>query len=136
MQLTSGYENRKARIEMVPLIDIAFLLLVFFIYAMLSMTVYKGFKVELPEASAARIDKIEHISITITKDNEIYLDKEQVTLNSLLDGISECMGRKDDIQVAISGDIHADLGVAISVLDLLRRSGIKDISFECRDATK
>jgi len=136
MQLTSGYENRKARIEMVPLIDIAFLLLVFFIYAMLSMTVYRGFKVELPEASTAQIDKIEYVSITITKDNEIYLDKEQVTLNSLLYGISECMGRKDDIQVSVRGDIHADLGVAISVLDLLRRLGIKDISFECRDVTK
>ncbi|MCD6569748.1 MAG: biopolymer transporter ExbD [Deltaproteobacteria bacterium] len=136
MQLSSGYEHRKARIEMIPLIDIAFLLLVFFIYAMLSMTIHKGLKVELPEAVSTQVDKKEYVSITITKDNEIYLDKEQVTLNSLLDGISECMGRKDDIQVAISGDIHADLGVAISVLDLLRRLGIKDISFECRDATK
>ena len=48
---------KKARIEMLPLIDIVFLLLVFFIYAMLSMAVHRGLPVELPLSATAEIDK-------------------------------------------------------------------------------
>ena len=55
MRLTSGYEERKARIEMLPLIDIVFLLLVFFIYAMLSMTIHRGLEVELLPGGSIRI---------------------------------------------------------------------------------
>ena len=49
--------TKKARIEMLPLIDIVFLLLVFFIYAMLSMAVHRGLPVELPLSTTAEIDK-------------------------------------------------------------------------------
>ncbi len=48
---------KKPRIEMLPLIDIVFLLLVFFIYAMLSMAVHRGLPVELPLSTTAEIDK-------------------------------------------------------------------------------
>ena len=51
MKLKTGFEVKKARILMIPLIDIVFLLLVFFIYAMLSMVVHRGFKVDLPQAT-------------------------------------------------------------------------------------
>ena len=54
-----------ARIEMIPLIDIIFLLLVVVIYAMLSMTVHKGIRVELPRAATAEVDKKDHFSVSI-----------------------------------------------------------------------
>jgi biopolymer transport protein ExbD len=54
MRLASGYEERKARIEMVPLIDCMFLLLVFFMYAMVSMTVHRGIRVNLPKGAGAK----------------------------------------------------------------------------------
>ena len=50
--------SKKARIEMLPLIDIVFLLLVFFIYAMLSMAVHRGIPVSLPVSSTAKTDRI------------------------------------------------------------------------------
>ena len=56
---------KKARIEMLPLIDIVFLLLVFFIYAMLSMAVHRGLPVELPVSTTAEIDKKLVLSVTI-----------------------------------------------------------------------
>ncbi|MBW1898638.1 MAG: biopolymer transporter ExbD, partial [Deltaproteobacteria bacterium] len=57
--------KRKARIEMLPLIDIVFLLLVFFIYAMLSMAVHHGLPIDLPISSSAEIDKKLVLSITV-----------------------------------------------------------------------
>ena len=74
---------KKARIEMLPLIDIVFLLLVFFIYAMLSMAVHRGLPIELPLSTTAEIDKKLILSVTVKADETIYMDKEQVALANL-----------------------------------------------------
>ena len=57
--------SKRARIEILPLIDIVFLLLVFFIYAMLSMAVHRGLPVDLPLSQSAEIDQKLSLSITI-----------------------------------------------------------------------
>ncbi len=122
---------------MLPLIDIVFLLLVFFIYAMLSMVVHRGLRVELPAALTAQLDRRDYVSVTVTKDNVIYLDEEQVSLDELMDGVSERVrsSAEKQIPVFISGDRRADLGVAMQILDRLRRAGIREVSFETREET-
>jgi len=130
--VTCGYENKKARVEMLPLIDVVFLLLVFFIYAMLSMVVHRGLIVELPEASTAQVDRKDYVSITITDENAVLVGKQPVELSGLVDEVMSQAGGKTDIPVFINGDRGADLGVAIRVLDLLRGEGIAEVSFECR----
>ena len=72
--------ERKVRIEMLPLIDIVFLLLVFFIYAMLSMAVHRGLPVVLPTSTTAKIEKHLLLSVTVKSDGTIYVDKEEVPL--------------------------------------------------------
>jgi len=52
MRLTTGYENRKARIELINLIDIAFIILIAFVYGAISLTMSKGLKVTLPVGAA------------------------------------------------------------------------------------
>jgi len=128
MKLKTGFETKKARIEMIPLIDIVFLLLVFFIYAMLSMVVHRGFKVDLPQATTAEIDRKDYISITVDKDNRILLDKAGI----LLENLSEEVKAKavKGTKIFINGDKEADLGVVINVLDTLRRDEIKEVYFE------
>ncbi|MGE5310719.1 MAG: ExbD/TolR family protein, partial [Nitrospirota bacterium] len=59
--------SRRGRIEMVPLIDCMFLLLVFFIYSMLSMVLHRGIKIDLPEARTAPVHKEDYLSISVTK---------------------------------------------------------------------
>ena len=130
MRLDSGYENRRARIEIIPLIDIVFLLLVFFIYAMLSMTVHRGLRVELPSASTAQVDKRDYVDISINRDNQIFVNGVRVTLDDFTTEIFKAGNR--DKPVFISGDQRADLGLAISILDRLRKAGISDVSFETR----
>ena len=133
MALSSGYENKRARVEMLPLIDIVFLLLVFFIYAMLSMVVHRGIKVELPQASAAHVERKDYVSITITEDNTIFVDEDAVTLESLVEQVGEAQRAKDDAPIFINGDRRADLGIAVRILDHLRRAGIAEVSFECAE---
>jgi biopolymer transport protein ExbD len=137
MRLSSGYEERRARIEMLPLIDIVFLLLVFFIYAMLSMVVHRGLRVELPAALTAQMDRRECVSVTVTKDNVIYMDEERVSLDGLVTRVAERVRSRPEKEtpVFISGDRRADLGVAMQILDRLRSAGIREVSFETREET-
>ena len=83
MQLATGYENRKPRIEIVPLIDVVFLLLVFFIYAMLSMVVCRGLRVELPSAQGVTED-MKTVIITLSSDNGVsIINSTPLTLQAL-----------------------------------------------------
>jgi biopolymer transport protein ExbD len=129
--IRSGYENRKPRVEMIPLIDVVFLLLVFFIYAMISMVVHRGMRVELPHALTNEVDVNEYVNITITKDNSIFVGDEETELDGLLEKVMDSLRLSEGIPVYIRGDRRADLGVAIKVLDLLRSGGIEQVSFEC-----
>lgn len=131
IMIRSGYENRKARVEMLPLIDVVFLLLIFFIYAMLSMVVHRGLRVDLPSASTAVVNRNEYVGITITKDNSIFVGKTRVELDGLVQTVMGHANKKTGLPVYISGDRRADIGIAIRVLDLLRSAGIKEVSFEC-----
>jgi len=134
MKLKTGFEVKKARILMIPLIDIVFLLLVFFIYAMLSMVVHRGFKVDLPQATTAEIDRKDYLSITVDKDNRILLNKAEILLKNLSD---EVMAKAvKGTKIFINGDKEADLGVVIKVLDTLRRDEIKEVYFETEPVEK
>ena len=128
MKLKTGFEVKKARIEMLPLIDIVFLLLVFFIYAMLSMVVHRGFKVDLPQATTAEIDRNDYISITVDKDNRILLNEEEILIENLSEEVKTKI--KKGVKIFINGDKEADLGVVINVLDTLRKDEIKEVYFE------
>jgi biopolymer transport protein ExbD len=134
MRLSCGYETKKARVEMLPLIDVVFLLLVFFIYAMLSMVVHHGLKIELPSAGTAVLEQNDYIDITIDSENRLYLNSRPVELEDLPGCVLELRGG-DMKPVFINGDQTAELGLAIELLDMLKRSGIEEVSFSCNTPT-
>ncbi|MCZ6471841.1 MAG: biopolymer transporter ExbD [SAR324 cluster bacterium] len=136
MRIKTGYENRRARIELLPMIDVVFLLLVFFIYAMLSMVTHRGLRVELPASATAQVDKRRFLSITITAGNRILLQEAVVRLDDLAGRVLAMKRREEDLAVFIRGDAHADLGVALEVLDRLRAAGIHEVSFEAQGRIK
>lgn len=130
MQIPTGYENRRPRVEIVPLIDVVFLLLVFFIYAMLSMTVYRGLRVDLPAGHGSKEDKT--VIVTIAADNTFSIDGRSLARD---DAIVEAVERATDrnAPVLVSGDSSADLGTAIEFLDGLRKAGVTAVSFQVKE---
>ncbi|MFC1499049.1 ExbD/TolR family protein [Verrucomicrobiota bacterium] len=130
MHLSTGYENRKARIEIVPLIDVVFLLLVFFIYAMLSMTVYRGLRVDLPHGSGIH-EELRTLVITISEDNTLWIEDHPSTMNEAI-AIAADRVTQHDGPVLVSGDRNADLGIAIELLSGLRRVNVKSVSFQVK----
>ena len=122
--------RRKARIEMLPLIDIVFLLLVFFIYAMLSMAVHRGLPVALPSSTTAKIDKSAPLSITLKEDGTIYVDREKTTLASLGKTLRGLGQTRKETGVLLFADRTVSYQRLFRVMDQIRISGITRISLQ------
>ncbi len=135
-------EGGQPRIEMLPLIDIVFLLLVVFIYSMLSMSVHRGLSVTLPESAVADIEKQNPVSVTVRGKDEIYVDEERVTLAELPQRLMPASGNQTGQGVTGPGVpppgvlLFAEESVSyqtlFTVLDQITLAGIHDISLQAR----
>ena len=121
---------KKARIEMLPLIDIVFLLLVFFIYAMLSMAVHRGLPVELPLSTTAEVDKKLILSVTVKADETIYVDKERIALADLTQVLQSKAGGIRQPGVLVFADRALQYQMIYNVLDKIRQAGLSRISLQ------
>jgi biopolymer transport protein ExbD len=121
---------KKARIEMLPLIDIVFLLLVFFIYAMLSMAVHRGLPVELPLSTTAEVDKKLILSVTVKADETIYVDKEPIALADLTQVLQSKAGGIREPGVLVFADRALQYQMIYNVLDKIRQAGLSRISLQ------
>lgn len=122
--------ERRARIEILPLIDVVFLLLVFFIYAMLSMTVHHGLPVDLPVSSASEIDKSRPISVTLMSDGSVWLDKERVGVEGLSLILEERSKADKKKEVLVFADKTIPYQKLFHVLDQIRLAGLSRISLQ------
>ena len=120
----------RARIEMLPLIDIVFLLLVFFIYAMLSMAVHRGIPVVLPVSSTAKIDKKLILSVSIKSDGSIYVDEEAVALNELKTVLRQKAQAAKEPGVLLFAERNISYQKLFHVLDQIRLAGLSRISLQ------
>lgn len=117
---------------MLPLIDVVFLLLVFFIYAFLSMVLHRGLNVDLPTANTAPLNQQDYIDVSITADNEIFVNRQKVSMGEVSAAI-RLVRKSEDEPIFINGDRQAGLGIAVELLDILRQDGIQKVSFACKD---
>ncbi len=115
---------------MLPLIDIVFLLLVFFIYAMLSMAVHRGLPVALPTSSSALIDKELVLSVTVKTDGTIYINRDQIPLNDLTSALKNKTKEFKEPGVLLFADRDLSYQKLFSVMDQIRTAGINRISLQ------
>ncbi|MBW2057253.1 MAG: biopolymer transporter ExbD [Deltaproteobacteria bacterium] len=125
--------RKRARIEMIPLIDSMFLLLVFFIYSMLSMTVHRGIQVNLPEARTGKIDKRDYVAITITEDERVFLGKREVSLPDLQTRLERIKRAHPGRPVFINADRRVPYEVIIAALDAVRSAGLSRVSLDTQE---
>ena len=131
MRLTTGFEEKKARIEIVNLIDIAFLILVFFIYAALSMSLSHGLKVSLPASALGQTDTTKKIQIALREDNTLWLNDRTLSLEDCVRQVA-AQAKGTRTSVLISGDRRAELGAGIELLSRLKEAGIPAVAFEVK----
>ena len=129
MKVTRG-AARRARIEMLPLIDIVFLLLVFFIYAMLSMAVHRGLPVILPTSKTVEIDKRLLVSVTVKADGSVYVDEVPVPGDRLSDYMREVSRGSTETAALLFADRNLPYQKLFHVLDQLKIGGFTNISLQ------
>lgn len=127
--------DRKARIEMLPLIDIVFLLLVFFIYAMLSMAVHRALPVSLPQSETAVIDRQAALSLTVKSDGTVFLDRQPVSAEALGAVLQGLDGAQKRAGVMVFADRHLLYEQLFKVLDQIQAAGIHRISLQAEAVT-
>ena len=127
---------RKPRIEMLPLIDIVFLLLVFFIYAMLSMAVHKALPVALPTSSTAKIDKQVILSVTVKSAGTIFLNKTPILMEDLAGALIKELEKGREARVLLFADRNLSYQDLFRVLDQIKTAGINQISLEAEGIKK
>ena len=126
-------ENAEARIEIIPLIDIMFFLLAAFMLVSLSLVNLKRVNVNLPTATQANSETLKgFVNISVDKSGLIYLDLKPLGRHELAATLAAWQQTNAALRVLISGDQDARHGDIISVLDLVRSTGIDKVAFEIR----
>ncbi len=123
-------KQRRARIEMLPLIDIVFLLLVFFIYAMLSMAVHRALPIALPTSETAEIDNFHQIAISVTEDGAVFIDKQPVEQRYLSEVLEKKTEAEKEKGVQVFADRLVEYQRLFMVLDSIKNAGISNISLQ------
>jgi biopolymer transport protein ExbD len=126
------------RIEMLPLIDIVFLLLVVFIYTMLSMAVHKGLPVILPSSRQAQIEAEQPrvLSITARADGRIFVDKRPVPLEELPAVLQQQSGKDQPAGVLLFADKSLTYQFLFKVLDRINQAGIQRVNLQAESEDK
>ena len=127
-----GSSVKRARIEIIPLIDIMFFLLATFIMVSLSMTKNQGVQVALPSASSAaslgdtqELDKA--VTLSVNPKGEVFWNKEKITIAQLPMKLQNLKSTSKDPKVILNSDAGADFKHVVAVLDEVRRIGIPKV---------
>ncbi|MGH9869174.1 MAG: ExbD/TolR family protein [Candidatus Polarisedimenticolia bacterium] len=121
--------TKKARIEIIPLIDIIFFLLATFVMVSLSMTKNQGVNVALPSAASAgtlmeQQEQSKALTLSVTEKGDVFFNKEKLTLAQLPFRLQTFKSMEKDPKVIVNGDSGADFKVVVAVLDEVRKAGI------------
>jgi biopolymer transport protein ExbD len=129
-------QKRRARIEIIPLIDIVFFLLATFVMVSLSMVKNQGVPVQLPSATTGtrQVSSNDYTAISVTDKGEIYFNKKKVTPAQLTANLRELKSHQNDPTILLNGDDKAFLGKAVFVLDEARKLGIRKVALQTRQS--
>jgi biopolymer transport protein ExbD len=135
MRIGSPVPHKKARIEIIPLIDIMFFLLASFMMVSLSQTHMKGIKVALPSAVVPPpTTQKDFLAIQVREGNTVYFDGQYVADDEILPQLYRLHEANPGIKVSISATMLALHGDVITVLDKVRRARIEKVGYQIRAA--
>lgn len=131
--IAGGGARKKARIEIIPLIDVIFFLLATFVLFTLSLNKTQGVHVMLPPASTGqpRTTEGSH-TISVTAQGTIAWDKEYVSLEEFLRRLQTFHTQNPDGRILINGDENASFNAAIYVFDEARKAGFTRVLIETK----
>ncbi|CQR74460.1 Biopolymer transport protein ExbD [Sporomusa ovata DSM 2662] len=123
MKLRNLRSEHQPKLMIIPMIDIIFFLLVFFIMSTLYMVDQQTIPVNLPQAAAAQNDKPRSVAVTVTKEGRVLFDQEDIPLEMLKKRVQLEMNKQSDLVFILRSDKTAEYGKVVAVLDELKLAG-------------
>lgn len=119
-------QKRKPMINITSLIDVMFLLLIFF---MVSSTFLEqpGIKLELPHAQSAAIVEQKDYTLFVDKDGKMFLNRDEVNTENLEAKLKAVLPDMEDGALILKADQDVSHGIVVRVMDIAKRSGVKKL---------
>ncbi len=132
--------RRVPAIRVINLVDILFILLIFFI----ATTTFRrdpvaAVRLALPEAKTAEElgkTKVDHLLVTVAPDEKIYLDKRQINVTALEAALRQAKKQNPNVQVQFSADKKVSYGMVVAIMDAARAAGIQNITAFTKKSVK
>jgi len=121
----------ESRVEMIPLIDVVFLVLVAFIYASAFLSPKVGLPVDLPQAAEAESERAEIATVTIDRDGNLFLGEQPVSVSELPRALQR-VKREGITSVYIKADRRARLDHLVRVMDICRAAKMDGLTIATR----
>lgn len=128
MKVRSARIQTSPKLMIIPLIDIIFFLLVFFMVSSLHMVYQKTLPVNLPKSSTAQSDVTKPLSITLHKDGSINIGHEVVSEKNFLGKVKATLADNPQLPVIIRADEKTEHGQVIKVMDSLKTAGVSKLA--------
>jgi biopolymer transport protein ExbD len=123
--------DKDADIDLTPMIDMVFILLVFFIVST-SFIKEAGVVVERPAAATGSPQQAQ-VVIAVDADNMLWLEGNSMDIRSLPARVHQLREQNEELSVIVAADVQSNSGVLIKVIDLCRQAGISDVSVATKD---
>ena len=121
------------RIELIPLLDVFFLILIFFFYSIFHLVEEKGIPVNLATASSSVAQNDTQLLIVIDKSGRYLIDTDFVNLDTIKNRFSKI---DKNSNVLIRSDQNSPVGASIKILNLARETNLKQISLQTKQESK
>ena len=125
MKFKRRLKIEKGGIDLTPLINVFFLLFVFFIFTS-SFIFQPGIKVSLPRALTSEVIRQESVVLTITKSNKVYLNEKEITGEELVSSLK--LIAKEKSSLLLKADSDASFGKIVEIWDICRSEGVSQIN--------
>lgn len=133
MKSHRSHRTKKARIEIIPLIDVIFFLLATFVLVSISMTKMPGPPIDVPATRTSRPNTLGKTTVTVsvTDRGELFWGKDSLSFSQFLDRIETYGGTPEaDHNIILSADKDAPYAQVATILDEIRKSGVKKVSIQ------
>lgn len=116
------------RLMIIPMIDVIFFLLVFFMFSALQMVSQKAMPVNLPQAATVRQEAAKSIAVSLSADGQVSIGEEIVAPDRVTDVMKALIEEQRDRPVILRADAMAEHGKVVAVMDALKSAGVRKLS--------
>ncbi|KZX77571.1 biopolymer transporter ExbD [Oleiphilus sp. HI0009] len=125
--LNSSDNEDENAIDMTPMLDIVFIMLIFFIVTT-SFVKEAGVEVNRPEAESTKIQNNNSIMVAITQDNRIWINRRQVDPRAVRRNVERLLFESPESGVVIQADEFSQTGLLVKVMDQIKLAGVENIA--------